>query len=70
MSENKNAMDKSGSSESRPGTSGNEGKYKNIETSVNNPEYFSDEVESSMENEISEDEARTEKEGRSEKGKS
>jgi len=71
MSENKNEMDKSGSSESRPGNSGNESSYKNIETSVNNPDYFNDDVEASMEDDISEDNARSEKEGRSEKkGKS
>ena len=36
---------------------------KNIETPVNNPGYFDDDYESGVEDEISEDEAKTENEG-------
>lgn len=39
-----------------------EGDYKNIETSVNNPDYFDDSYESQAEDEITEEEPRTEKE--------
>ena len=38
--------------------------YKNIETSVNNPEYFDDSYESQQEDEISSEEPKTEDEGR------
>lgn len=41
-----------------------QGQYKNIETSVNDPSSFDDSYESKKEDKISEDEAKTEREGR------
>jgi len=41
-----------------------ESNYKNIETSVNNPSYFDDNYESKAENEIAEEETKTEKQQR------
>jgi hypothetical protein len=38
--------------------------YKNIETSVNNPAYFDDDYESRAEDELTEEEPKTEKDGR------
>jgi len=40
-----------------------EGEYRNVETSVNNPEYFGDDYESRQEDEIAEGNAATEDEG-------
>ena len=39
-----------------------EGEYKNVETSVNNPSYFNDDYESQQEDELTEEEPKTEKE--------
>lgn len=41
-----------------------EGDYKNVETSVNSPSSFDDDYESKQEDEITREEAKTEKEGR------
>jgi len=41
-----------------------EGRYKNIETSVNTPSYFDDSHESKAEDEITEEEPKTEKQQR------
>jgi hypothetical protein len=41
-----------------------EGDYENVETSVNNPSYFNDDYESQQEDEITEEEPKTEKEQR------
>ena len=52
--------------EQQKGQQGNgarEGEYKNIETSVSNKESFNDDYESSAEDELTREEARTEKEG-------
>lgn len=41
-----------------------QGEYKNVETSVNNPSYFDDSYESKAEDEITDEEPKTENEGR------
>lgn len=41
-----------------------EGDYRNIETSVNNPSYFDDDYEAKQEGEMSKEEAASEKENR------
>lgn len=46
-----------------------EGEYRNIETSVNNPSYYDDDYEVKQEGEISGEEARREKEIRTERSK-
>ena len=43
---------------------GGEGSFRNVETSVNSRESFGDDYESQQEDEISREEAKTEKEGR------
>lgn len=43
--------------------------YKNIETKVNNREYFDDDYEVKQENQIARDEAKRVKENRSDRGK-
>ena len=42
------------------GQGAREGDYKNVETSVNNPSYFNDEKVDQMENDLAEEEPRTE----------
>ena len=44
-----------------------EGSYRNVETSVNNPDYYDDEKVTRMEDELTEEEPRTEKEGRTDR---
>lgn len=41
-----------------------QGDYKNIETAVNNPSYFDDDYAAKQEDEITEQEHKTQKEGR------
>lgn len=53
------------STDDRKNQEAGEGNYKNTETSVNNPFYFNDNYESKAEDEIAEEEAKTEKERRS-----
>ena len=44
-------------------TTPKEGEFRNVETGVNSPGQFNDDYESAQEDKISEEEARTEKEG-------
>ena len=44
-----------------------EGEYRNVETGTTNPEQFNDEYESRREDQLSEEEARREKEGKTSK---
>jgi hypothetical protein len=46
------------------GNGAREGSFKNVETGVNNPGNFDDDFAADEENKISQEEARTEKEGR------
>jgi len=60
----KEKNDSSADDSSRNSTGAGEGSYKNVETSVNSPESFGDDYESQAEDELTEEEPKTEKDGR------